>query len=50
MIPQSVGSDHRLFFQLAPNNLRVIDLVNRKDYASKLSSLLRLAPRQKITV
>jgi len=37
---QRIGSDYRLFFRLHPDRLQVIDLINRKDFARRLKTLV----------
>ncbi len=39
VLRQRIGSDYRLLFQLTPENLRVIDLVNRKDLDTAIKHL-----------
>jgi mRNA-degrading endonuclease RelE of RelBE toxin-antitoxin system len=43
ILRQRIGSDYRLLFQLDSDNLRVIDLINRKDLATTIKHL-RLTP------
>jgi len=36
---QRIGSDYRLFFRLHPEQVQVIDLINRKDLDRRLKTL-----------
>ena len=40
---QRIGSDYRLLFQLNPDHLRVIDLINRKDFLTGIKHRARFA-------